>query len=963
LNLKTFFKNKIVIILLIITGLFAALLYPAFLVSRSLFNGYFEKWGGRLVEFEKRGLLSREFGAAWQDVLAEHAMDKEVEGIIRDSAKGSDTILIVDGISVKDYPSLSIIARLNEVRSYSNTIDIIDRKDRLLARIRTNHTRAKIKEFPPVLIKALIAAEDERFYENKLGFEFDSFVRAFIQALIRSAVSFSKVSPRGTSTITQQVAKLLISRLDEAGLRHVSRSVDRKSRELRISSALRKMYTPDEILEVYLNHCIASDYGLIGVRDIARGFFKKELNQLSDAECVYIARMVKWGRNIHSKIARQSRIDMPRMGAALKWPKQRQQAVLAAIDTLRFTKFDQIQTESGHLVDLANEFWLYYLYKDKKAEMGYGSDMDLINPNSLIRRKGNLCIKLTLDLPLQRHLEQLVSSRGFGPDTVIRTDVRIGSSGEDIHRQGKPRDTLRLISVIDTAAGFSEAGSDYSTTLRCGDTLIANIRYQNRKGGVWRRSCYYYTRTAMKVDGQYYAYCIIDSRTGKLLAYYSRDRIGSRLAGLLGNPIPNGSSTAKPILNALNFDLGVFPAYAKFNDSLEVVADVPWKRSVVRKNDRPYEVVFAHSAVKGRGYQMHNHDYVFEGCNYIFDLLATSNNIFGVEAIYRLNKKLFGVGGSIQQDAFPFVQFFYRINALERIQKKLKLKSVTGVRIYKELARIVGINVDTMTAYGRRIAVSDSLYSVALGTLEMTLYQQAHLFNMLYNNDLIEDPDKHPSLFLDSININGTGISLRDCDTVKRYHPFADVNNIRPTWLGMHKRLVANLADGLSGYDIPYPVDSTAAFLTDSAYDFNALLVEEPLSNFAKSGTTDDILRPFNADAASNRRTNYGLWNAVIRIDLSKLSDRTEPDERDITIACIGECNVPYTGVRDGKTLHKYVSNELLKRAGIKSPRGFFYLYENYIKRTTPDSAETCEKPVKEDDAKEEKRKKRRFWD
>ena len=226
------------------------------------------------------------------------------------------------------------------------------------------------------------------------------------------------------------------------------------------------------------------------------------------------------------------------------------------------------------------------------------------------------------------------------------------------------------------------------------------------------------------------------------------------------NPVPNGSSTAKPILNALNFDLGIFPPYARWSDSLPVNEKVPWKRKIIRRKDKPFEVVFEQSAVRGKGYRMHNHNYVFEGCQFIFDHLATSNNIFGVESIYRLNRKLFDPKGGIVSDAFPFVQYLYRINALEKIEDELKLKNVTGVRLYKELARIIGINADSMVTYGKKKAVSDSLYSVALGTLEMTLYEQAQLFNVLYNNDLIEKPVDHPSLIIDSININGVPITM-----------------------------------------------------------------------------------------------------------------------------------------------------------------------------------------------------------
>lgn len=945
-----FLNKKVVLILAIVAGSIILSIYPTYLLARFLFNRHFDSWGEKLVELEKKGLLSKEFGAAWQDILATEALEKEISGVVESEALDPGSYEIIDGVPVKDYPSLSIVALLNEVNKYSNTIEILDRRDRKIATIKTDHTRAKTDEFPPILMKALIAAEDGRFYENMLGFEFRSFVRAGLRALLRTITTFTKFSPRGTSTITQQVAKFLVSQLDESGHRMVSRSVDRKVRELRISCALHKMYSPDEILEVYMNHCITSDFGLIGVKDIALGLFNKELNELSDAECIYIARMVKWGRNLHSKIAHQCHVDMPRIGDALEWPKQRQEKILQAIDELSFEKPKQIMTEYGHLVDLANEFWLRYLKKNNGNEPENDDAMDIINPNSLIRKKGNLAVRLTIDLPLQKYLQKLVDSRGYGSDTIIYTDVRIGSFGKDVKPANKPKDTLRLISVIDTTTRFSESHAEFYTTLEKGDTLVTNVRYRKKKDGIWRRSCYYYTRRKMKVDGQYFSYCIIDSRSGKLLAYYSRDKIGSRLACLLRNPVPNGSSTAKPILNALNFDLGIFPPYAKWSDSLPVNENVPWKRKIIRRNGKPFEVVFEQSAVRGQGYRMHNHNYVFEGCQHIFNHLATSNNIFGVESIYRLNKKLFDNAGNIISDAFPFVQYLYRINALEKIKDELKMKNVTGVRLYKELARIAGIDADSMIAYGRKIAISDSLYSVALGTLEMTLYEQAHIFNVLYHNDLIERPVDHMSLIIDSININGVSISVADCDTVKRYHPFAEVNNIRPTYLGMHKRLVSNRWDGLNEYDIPYTVDTSDSGATDGIYSYEDFMIDEPLSNFAKSGTTDDVLRPFNVDVTSKRRTNYGLWNAVIRIDLSKLSNDSIPEIRDVTIACIGECNKHYTGARDGKSLHKFVSRDFLKAAGKKAPQGFYTQYERYLKRVTPDSEMYCGEFIADDE-------------
>jgi hypothetical protein len=369
---------------------------------------------------------------------------------------------------------------------------------------------------------------------------------------------------------------------------------------------------------------------------------------------------------------------------------------------------------------------------------------------------------------------------------------------------------------------------------------------------------------------------------------------------------------------------------------------VPWKRNLNFDKGKMAGVVFENSAVRGVGYQVHNHGSIFEGCNYIFNLLATSNNILGVETVYRLNNTLFDKSGDIIPDAFQTVQLLYRIGAFSRVKDSLRLTSVTGVRVYKELCRIVGVEPDSMVSYGRKMAVSDSMYSVALGTLEMNLYEQMHLFNVLYNNDLIENPAEHPSLVIESIILNGDTVEIDD--TIKKFHPFADINSIQPTKLGLHKRLLSNRADGLTDYDVQFGSDtSLVALPVDSVLSEAAFLNSETLANFSKSGTTDDVIRPFNVDNTSKQRTNYGLWNAVIRVDLSQFkgSKSTLPEVADLTVACVGECNTKFTGERDGKTLHKFLTTGLLHKAGIPVKIGYFHHYEQYILKNTPIS-ENC---------------------
>jgi hypothetical protein len=239
------------------------------------------------------------------------------------------------------------------------------------------------------------------------------------------------------------------------------------------------------------------------------------------------------------------------------------------------------------------------------------------------------------------------------------------------------------------------------------------------------------------------------------------------------------------------------------------------------------------------------------------------------------------------------------------------------------------------------------MYSVALGTLELTLYEQMHLFNVLHDNDLIENPAGHPSLVIENILLNGDTVQMGD--TIKRFHPFTNGASLRPTYLGMHKRLAGPI-DGLSMYDIAVAGDSGKTGQTDSLED--NLMPASGASNYAKSGTTDDVIQFYEAGSRAAKKTNYGLWNATIRIDLSKLSGAQTPDVRDITISCIGECIERFTGPRDGKTLHKFISTNLLKKAGIPCTNGFYGQYESYIKRITPDNVKNCQDNISEDGPK-----------
>jgi len=88
-------------VLIWIGAVSALLIYPSYKITETLFNNYFDSWGDRLAALEEQGLLSREFGAAWQDVLAGEEMDQEAAGLTDEGVPGQRLPLFIAHQPVK----------------------------------------------------------------------------------------------------------------------------------------------------------------------------------------------------------------------------------------------------------------------------------------------------------------------------------------------------------------------------------------------------------------------------------------------------------------------------------------------------------------------------------------------------------------------------------------------------------------------------------------------------------------------------------------------------------------------------------------------------------------------------------------------------------------------------------------------------------------------------------------------
>jgi penicillin-binding protein 1A len=134
-----------------------------------------------------------------------------------------------------------------------------------------------LAELPPELPKAVLAAEDRRFFRHH-GVDWFGVLRAAIRNVRAGRVV------QGGSTITQQLAKNVFLSPE--------RSVRRKFKELLLSLWLEHRFSKDQLLTIYLNRVYLGG-GAYGVEAASKRYFGKSARNLNLAECAMIAGLLK----------------------------------------------------------------------------------------------------------------------------------------------------------------------------------------------------------------------------------------------------------------------------------------------------------------------------------------------------------------------------------------------------------------------------------------------------------------------------------------------------------------------------------------------------------------------------------------------------------------------------------------------------------------------------------------------
>lgn len=252
-----------------------------------------------------------------------------------------------------------------------------------------NRTPIKFKDLPANLLEALVATEDERYYEHS-GIDFKSSLRA--------VVKMGKSG--GGSTITQQLSKLLFY---GEGSKNLPERIQQKIKEYVISVRLERQYTKQEILAMYLNKYDFIN-GAVGIRSASRIYFGKEPIDLEIKESAMLVGMLKNSSLFNPLREKRKDTVLHRRNVVLKQMERSHFISLKLKDSLQKTGLDLDVNKEGHS-DGSATYFREYLRSFMKTWIKNHPKPDGSNYN--LHRDG-LKIFVTIDSRMQKYAEEAV---------------------------------------------------------------------------------------------------------------------------------------------------------------------------------------------------------------------------------------------------------------------------------------------------------------------------------------------------------------------------------------------------------------------------------------------------------------------------------------------------------------------------------------------------------------------------
>src|SRR5450759_1197443 len=308
--------------------------------------------------------------------------------------------LAVSGCVLYNSVSANLPDPSKPLRGTEQSTRITDRNGAVITELFTdqNRTNVTLKDIPPVMRNAIVATEDQRYYQHQ-GVDFLGMMRAAFADVLGGKAA------QGGSTITQQYVKKAFLTPDK--------TIKRKIAEAVLAYRVEQTYSKDKILEMYLN-TIYFGHGAYGISTAAETFFGKPVSALTAPEAALLAGVVKSPANYSpylqpasAKLRRDTVLMQMRDQGYLK-PAEYATAIATPIVVAPLKRGSKVAP-----------YFVEYV-RDQLVKQ-YGSDLVY---------RGGLKVTTTLDLGLQTAAENAVakalSKPGDPSAAVVTTDPKTG---------------------------------------------------------------------------------------------------------------------------------------------------------------------------------------------------------------------------------------------------------------------------------------------------------------------------------------------------------------------------------------------------------------------------------------------------------------------------------------------------------------------------------------------------------
>jgi 1A family penicillin-binding protein len=307
-----------------------------------------------------------------------------------------------------------------------------DRNGKLLYEIYKdqNRTITKLSDLPKYIYQATIAIEDKDFYTHSGVSFWGGILRAAKDTIMNKGL-------QGGSTITQQLVK--------SALLTPERTIERKLKEILLALWTEKLYSKNQILEMYLNQV---PYGgsAYGIEEASKTYFGKNAKDLSIAQAAFLAGMPQ-APSLYSPYTN------PNLA------KNRRDEVLKKMYELGYiTKEQKIAAnkEEIQVVPLENNIkaphFVFYVKSDLERQYG-------------LQRveEGGLNVITTLDLDIQNEAEKIVTEElekvAYLNITNAAVLVTKPSTGEILAMVGSADYYAQPSGAFNVTTGYRQPGS------------------------------------------------------------------------------------------------------------------------------------------------------------------------------------------------------------------------------------------------------------------------------------------------------------------------------------------------------------------------------------------------------------------------------------------------------------------------------------------------------------------------